>query len=534
MSAHDSISTACSFCGNRCIKGVLAEYPVDDVYEQLLLALSFSIAVPLQFLMIFLLSSKVQARMAFSSYLQRVQQRLLAESRANTIPAWPDKDNDQMELVIRFLRRAASNLQQDIKVVLPSRQLPLQDRRRILSHQLGEFIHSYNKVVISIYVLSFFFVNSENDLEEVLTFYTQKNKSATVKSVKKDGHELNALRDLGNCENSKSEFLPHSLAKSQFCHPETLSDPPAYTPALVVTQPPRAMWTAVSTGAHTMCSGTPSQALRRIQSFTSTTSSSGAAASFIPSAAHIYNQKLSRPTSLKYNSTGTLKELNSLSAQAQSNQQAFISALQKLADKQVARNYASSSHINLLTQHVSSLGFYLYGPLSAAPLAPSPRSPIYPKGLSLGVGSPSTSSPSSSSTSSASLDLFLLFFFVIAYSLVTGVNPQQLYQPTQESYQLQFAIQKLQQQRLQSRQFLDQSHCRHQVYKRFRFVFPQYFISTASSYWDHSGKLSYLCLYRIFPLSTTPSIVVQNTPTSREKLSCSPFQSSSEILFPNH
>ena len=50
------------------------------------------------------------------------------------------------ELVIRFLRRAASNLQQDIKVVLPSRQLPLQDRRRILSHQLGEFIHCYNKV----------------------------------------------------------------------------------------------------------------------------------------------------------------------------------------------------------------------------------------------------------------------------------------------------------------------------------------------------------------------------------------------------
>lgn len=52
------------------------------------------------------------------------------------------------ELVIRFLRRAASNLQQDIKVVLPSRQLPLQDRRRILSQQLGEFIRCYNKVPI--------------------------------------------------------------------------------------------------------------------------------------------------------------------------------------------------------------------------------------------------------------------------------------------------------------------------------------------------------------------------------------------------
>uniref|UniRef100_A0A8C6WLU0 Tubulin--tyrosine ligase-like protein 5 n=1 Tax=Neogobius melanostomus TaxID=47308 RepID=A0A8C6WLU0_9GOBI len=136
------------------------------------------------------------ARTAFSSYLQRVQQRLLAESRANAIPAWPDKDNDQMELVIRFLKRAASNLQQDIKVGLPSRQLPIQDRRRILSHQLGEFIHHYNKetehlvkkpengkeerCVNHVVFQEYISAASENDLEELLTFYTQKNKSATI------------------------------------------------------------------------------------------------------------------------------------------------------------------------------------------------------------------------------------------------------------------------------------------------------------------------------------------------------------------
>lgn len=38
----------------------------------------------------------MQARKAFSSYLQRVQQRLLAESGTDTIPARPDKDNDHM------------------------------------------------------------------------------------------------------------------------------------------------------------------------------------------------------------------------------------------------------------------------------------------------------------------------------------------------------------------------------------------------------------------------------------------------------
>lgn len=50
------------------------------------------------------------------------------------------------DLVIRFLKRATSNLQQDVQVAFPSRQLPLQDRRRMLSHQLGEFIRCYDQV----------------------------------------------------------------------------------------------------------------------------------------------------------------------------------------------------------------------------------------------------------------------------------------------------------------------------------------------------------------------------------------------------
>uniref|UniRef100_A0A665WE86 Tubulin--tyrosine ligase-like protein 5 n=1 Tax=Echeneis naucrates TaxID=173247 RepID=A0A665WE86_ECHNA len=510
----------------------------------------------------FAFCSKIQARMAFSSYLQRVQRRLLAESRASTIPTWPEKDNDQMELVIRFLKRAANNLQQDIKVVLPGRQLPLQDRRRILSHQLGEFIHCYNKetehmvkkqeksskehcvnpAVFQEYIIA----ASENDLEEVLTFYTQKNKSATVflgtkvKSVKKDSSlstgKVSSDPDIKAAESQPSvcalseeqqavagngktqpdvqasqhcssfpvsldcthirlqHCLPapaslplhcpppppppqppsyaQSLAKSQFCHAEILCNPPAYTSAPVVTQPLRALRTAVSTGSNTDSSGQTTQVLRRIQSFTLSTSSSGATSS-IPNAAQIYSQKLSRPTSagqgkiiascfsLKSNSMGAFKDLKALSAQAQSNQQAFISALQKLADKQVACHYASSSHINLLTQHVSLL--------AAASLAPSPPSPIFPTGLSFDVRCPATSPPPSSSSSSPSL-----FFFCQkeglwdgqmqnAYSLAAGVNPQLRHQPTEGSYQLQFAIQQLQQQKLKSRQFLDQSHRRHQV-----------------------------------------------------------------------
>ncbi|XP_067336002.1 tubulin polyglutamylase TTLL5 isoform X3 [Channa argus] len=550
--------------------------------------------------------SKVQARIAFSTYLKRVQLRLLAESSANTVPAWPDKDNDQMELVIRFLKRAASNLQEDIRVGLPSCQLPLKDRRRILSQQLGEFIHCYNKetehmvraqenskegncVNPSVFK-EYITTASESDLEEVLTFYTQKNKSATiflgtkVRSVKKDVHEINASGDSGNYETSKtlpvakedsitsesslstgkvrsdpdikaneswpsvhmspeeqqaivrtgktqpymkasqhcSSFpvtldctnihLQHrssaptsmplhclppppppqppsyvqSLAKSQFCHSETVSEPPAYTSGPMVTQPPRAMCT-VSSGYNTVSTGQPSQVLRRVQSFSSTMSSSKAPSS-IPSATHIYSQKLSRPTSAgqvnRRNSSSKLKsnsfkELNSLFAQAQSNQQTFFSALQKLADKQVACHYASSSHINLLTQHEEESGpsaVVSHCELTNLNLAnrilsresftlnpkvrltsATTQGPV--KAVPSGLDLQSISGHRPLKNKDGPLDRQMQN----TYSLVTEVNPQQHYQPNQGSYQLQFAIQQLQKQKSQSQQFLDQSNCTQQA-----------------------------------------------------------------------
>lgn len=54
--------------------------------------------------------------------------------------------SSRQELVVRFLKRAASNLQQSLRMLLPSRRLALYDRRRILAHQLGEFIICYNRV----------------------------------------------------------------------------------------------------------------------------------------------------------------------------------------------------------------------------------------------------------------------------------------------------------------------------------------------------------------------------------------------------
>ncbi|XP_029350377.1 tubulin polyglutamylase TTLL5 isoform X3 [Echeneis naucrates] len=395
--------------------------------------------------------SKIQARMAFSSYLQRVQRRLLAESRASTIPTWPEKDNDQMELVIRFLKRAANNLQQDIKVVLPGRQLPLQDRRRILSHQLGEFIHCYNKetehmvkkqeksskehcvnpAVFQEYIIA----ASENDLEEVLTFYTQKNKSATVflgtkvKSVKKDVHEINAPGHSGDYEKSKT--LP--VAKEDSSASES----------------------SLSTGK--VSSDPDIKAAESQPSVCALSEEQQAVAGNV-------NRK-SSSSKLKSNSMGAFKDLKALSAQAQSNQQAFISALQKLADKQVACHYASSSHINLLTQHLTNLNManrmlgrecFTLNP-KGQHTAPATQEPV--KAVHPGSDRISSTGHKPQKEEEGLWDGQMQN----AYSLAAGVNPQLRHQPTEGSYQLQFAIQQLQQQKLKSRQFLDQSHRRHQA-----------------------------------------------------------------------
>uniref|UniRef100_A0A4W5K641 Tubulin--tyrosine ligase-like protein 5 n=1 Tax=Hucho hucho TaxID=62062 RepID=A0A4W5K641_9TELE len=491
--------------------GFIRIFPTPETWE--LYSLS---CPPKSSLSLPLFCSKVQARMAFSSYLLRVQMRLLAESRTIANSAWPEKDNEQMELVIRFLKRAASNLQQDMRMVLPSRQLPLQDRRRILSHQLGEFIHCYNKETehmvkklekikdeehcINPSVFQEFIAEaSESDLEEVLTFYTHKNKSASVflgtkcRGTKPDNSNSLGSGEPATTENQKTlrsskqpevqasqhsssfpaaldcghihlqhsshpQNPPQSLplhcppppppshppthAQSQFRlhsprQPETPPQPQASVFSLAsarVPQPPRVIWAAARPGPTTVSAPPVSQVLRQVQSFTSSPSAA-AASSSMPGAIHIYSQKLSRPTS-----AGQGKALMDIIL---IDVWSIVSALQKLAEKQAARQYNSSSHISLLTQHVSLLGHVNELTSQAA----------WTKTLSLhfshtherwtyGLWDGETQS---------------------AYSLVRGVSPQQRYQPIPGSYQLQFAIQQLQQQKFQSRQLLDQSRTRHQA-----------------------------------------------------------------------
>ncbi|XP_028842945.1 tubulin polyglutamylase TTLL5 isoform X4 [Denticeps clupeoides] len=321
--------------------------------------------------------SKVQARMAFSSYLHRVQMRLLAESSTNSGSTWPEKDKDQMELVMRFLKRAAGDQQAP-----PSDQLALQDRRRVLSRQLGEFIHCYNKETeqmvenlervvgddrcINPGVFQEFIQQaSESELEEVLTFYTNKNKSASV-------------------------FLG---SKSRDCNADH---------------------------------------------------------------ANVHHGKTHHSTQVRFrpSSAGLFKELDSVSSPAPSNQQAIVSALQKLVEKQAARQYATSNHISLLTHHLTNLNL-ASGVLSrnGVTLSPGARSrPV--RALHSHAGPLSATSRKQDGESSLERETRGVA------KLMAGDVPQL----TSANYQLQFAIRQLQQQRANSKLHLpEQSRGRQQA-----------------------------------------------------------------------
>ncbi|XP_037688177.1 tubulin polyglutamylase TTLL5 isoform X11 [Choloepus didactylus] len=375
--------------------------------------------------------SKVQARIAFSAYLQHVQIRLMKDSGGQTFSAsWAAKEDEQMELVVRFLKRASSNLQHSLRMVLPSRRLALLERRRILAHQLGDFIIMYNKEteqmaekklkkkleeeeedgVNTENFQEFIRQASEAELEEVLTFYTQKNKSASV--------------FLGTHSKSSKNSNSYSDSGAKGDHPETMEE-------VKIKQPKQQQ------------------------------------------ATEIHSDKLSRSCHANKQHSGaakTQKEADDGSSYSKWYSQSMVTAeLQRLAEKQAARQYSPSSHITLLTQQVTNLNL-ASGVISrsSASTPPTLRPVISPSGPTWSTQSdPQASESHSSPPGSRSLQTggFAWEGEVEnnAYSKATGVVPQHKYHPTAGSYQLHFALQQLEQQKLQSRQLLDQSRARHQA-----------------------------------------------------------------------
>ncbi|XP_045864949.1 tubulin polyglutamylase TTLL5 isoform X12 [Meles meles] len=376
--------------------------------------------------------SKVQARIAFSAYLQHVQIRLMKDSGGQTFSAsWAAKEDEQMELVVRFLKRASSNLQHSLRMVLPSRRLALLERRRILAHQLGDFIIVYNKEteqmaekkskkkleeeeedgVNTENFQEFIRQASEAELEEVLTFYTQKNKSASV--------------FLGTHSKSSKNSNSYSDSGAKGDHPETMEE-------VKIKQPKQQQATEMHSDKLSPGSCHPNK----------------------PHSGMAKTQREGEDGSLysrRYNPSMVTAEL------------------QRLAEKQAARQYSPSTHISLLTQQVTNLNL-ASGVInrSSASTPPTLRPVISPSGPTWSIQS-DPQAPESHSTPPGSRSLQTGGFAWEgevennAYSKATGVVPQHKYHPTAGSYQLHFALQQLEQQKLQSRQLLDQSRARHQA-----------------------------------------------------------------------
>nr|XP_015096284.1 tubulin polyglutamylase TTLL5 isoform X11 [Vicugna pacos] len=376
--------------------------------------------------------SKVQARIAFSAYLQHVQVRLMKDSGGQTFSArWAAKEDEQMELVVRFLKRASSNLQHSLRMVLPSRRLALLERRRILAHQLGDFIIVYNKETEQMAerkskkkleeeeeegvntedFQEFIRQASEAELEEVLTFYTQKNKSASV--------------FLGTHSKSSKNSNSFSDSGAKGDHPETMEE-------VKIKQPKQQQATEIH-------------------------SDKLSPGSCHPSKQHSLVAK-------------TQKEGEDGSSHGKRYNPSMVTAeLQRLAEKQAARQYSPSTHISLLTQQVTNLNLASGGiNRSSASTPPTLRPVISPSGPTWSI-QPDPQAPESYSTPPGSRNLQTGGFAWEgevennAYSKATGVVPQHKYHPTAGSYQLHFALQQLEQQKLQSRQLLDQSRARHQA-----------------------------------------------------------------------
>ncbi|NXU78050.1 TTLL5 polyglutamylase, partial [Oreotrochilus melanogaster] len=497
--------------------------------------------------------SKVQARRAFSAYLQHVQLRLMKEAGDQIQnPSWAAKEDEQMELVVRFLKRAASNLQQSLRMLLPRRHLRLNDRRRILAQQLGEFIIYYNKETEQMVqkqsnkkleeeegvnpegFQNFLTRASESDLEEVLTFYTHKNKSASVflgtnststkpnntanQSEKQAQGEPTEVVKKTNSDQSKSSVadLPAEGASKGYKSKEVKSscNPPSTSSGVsgATFQRSASSWipsqssaseNSLMPGHHSL--PTPPVGPKQIKSsstlhssqspapdnssvFTNSMSNeaSGLAGlhhcrsgsytlgplSSFQRAAQIYSQRLSQSSSAKVGECSGVhnnllvqmhKDMENTSSQGKCYSPSMVAAeLQQLTEKQAACQYSPVSHISLLTEQLTNLNL-ASGAISKGNAAtPQSYRSALNKRRSLWAAQSGTHTTDKRLVSSA-VRAPENHHFSWEGEMESSVHNKVTKRPlTHPNYQLHFAVQQLQQQKLQSSQLLEQSQARHQ------------------------------------------------------------------------
>ncbi|XP_053552993.1 tubulin polyglutamylase TTLL5 [Bombina bombina] len=349
--------------------------------------------------------SKVQARLAFSSYLQRVQSRL--QSVLDPSRLRPNEE-EQMELVIRFLRRAAGNLQRTLHVNHPCTTIPVIERRRLLAKQLREFIHLYNEETQHLMSCeeaadskvqtinhkdfqAFIAEANECDLEEILTVYTQKNKSASVFLGTQNSASLRATKERqGGARDCKTQMDGVALCSDAQQRLVGQAHGPEIPKASCVSQPsssavtvipehcaPRADSSKPFANGHsigrylqpTSCTGLTTESAGSSLSDPRSHSNSLGTFSSFQSAAQIYSQRLSHPSSTRSaGSRHSVLRTRCHSAHAGKepenpyNEREVTASLQRLAERQSIQQ--QSGHLKTITQQV----FFVCLPCFLVPL----------------------------------------------------------------------------------------------------------------------------------------------------------------------
>ncbi|KAM8921316.1 tubulin polyglutamylase TTLL5 [Pelodytes ibericus] len=311
--------------------------------------------------------SKVQARLAFSCFLQRMQSRLQSESDPDRL--LPNEE-EHLGLVMRFLQRAASKLHEPLCITFQGLSIPLLERRRLMAKHLGDFIHLYNKETEQIRCSDetsdcaakkidpadfqeFIAAARECELEEILTFYTHKNKTASV--FLETSSNTNCREAMGK---QRVKVTTISRISNSYNH---ISELPASCAQPVSTVQVDNASSIVPPGGRHL----PSSSVRQTSpvcalSVPRTQSNSLGNVSSFQSAAQIYSQRLSRPTSThtvrtqqsalrtRCSSAGTVKAV-----QDTYNLNAVSASLQRLADRQTSR--PSYSQLQLFTHQLSRM-----------------------------------------------------------------------------------------------------------------------------------------------------------------------------------
>ncbi|KAM9555701.1 tubulin polyglutamylase TTLL5 isoform 2-T2 [Guaruba guarouba] len=484
--------------------------------------------------------SKVQARRAFSAYLQHVQLRLMKEAGDQIQnSAWTAKEDEQMELVVHFLRRAASNLQQSLKMLLPRRHLGINDRRRILAYQLGKFITCYNKETEQMVqkqskkkqeeelgvnpelFQNFISKASESDLAEVLTFYTQKNRSANVSTSRKCSNTSNesekqppeqhpelVKKIKGDPSKTSVTDLPAEEALNG-CKPKEVSEEPIFSLNPEVKLP--------QYGPSSASSSTYGATFKR--STSSWTPSQPSASEKSQTAAQIYSQRLSRPYSAKVGlchlsssgqhvgSARMHKDAEDASSQDKSNNPSMVAAeLQQRAENQL-------TNLNLASGAISK---------GNAATLQGYQSSLNKRGSLLAMQSDThiaDKRPVSSAVRAPENHRFA-WEGEMEDSVYNKVTRSPLAHPT---YHLNFALQQLQELKLQSRQLLEQSQAQHQTLFANYSQFSTNHIPMPAGSDAHktSSATSSIqktpSLHKVMPSQNTPSQLIPKPPANHRQ-----------------